>query len=155
KKYTDGQIADWMNTKKPIQQARAGRKPMDKEVVRDMLQNRTYTGRVSHADTQYSGSLGEGKKSSRHRKVWYEGLHQGFISDALYDLCQEARAELGVKHAAPSRLNTYIMVDRVYCARCAINKPSGLVDERYGKMRPSPHDTFDLSKARYRCLSKD
>jgi hypothetical protein len=115
-KYSDGEIAAWMNTKKPIQQLRAGRKPMDKEVVRDMLQNRTYTGRVSHSDTQYTGSLGEGKKSSRHRKVWYEGRHQGFIPDALYDQCQEVREHVGGRHASPSRIRTYVLADRVYCA---------------------------------------
>ncbi len=150
-KYSDGEIAAWMNTKKPIQQLRAGRKPMDKEVVRDMLQNRTYTGRVSHSDTQYAGSLGEGKKSSRHRKVWYEGRHVGFIADAVYDQCQEVRAQLGGRHASPSRIRTYVLADRVYCARCLINKPSGLVDERYGKMRGSADERYSVPKARFRC----
>ncbi len=128
---------------------------MDKEVVRDMLQNRTYTGRVCHADTQYSGSLGEGKKSNRHRKVWYEGKHPGFISDELFDAVQEVRGAVGGLHASPTRVNTYIMVNRVYCARCAINKPAGLTDERYGKMRPSADDRHSMPRARYRCLSKD
>lgn len=153
--YSDGDIANWMNKKKAVQRARIGRKPMDKEVVRDMLQNRTYTGRVCYADTQYSGSLGEGKKSTRHRKVWYEGRHQGFISDELFDACQVVRSEVGGLHASPSRMNTYIMVNRVYCARCAINKPAGLTDDRYGKMRPSADDRHSMPRARYRCLSKD
>ncbi len=154
-KYTDGEIAAWMNKQKPIRQARVGRKPMDKETVRDMLQNRTYTGQVSHADTQYSGSLGEGKKSSRHRKVWYEGCHQGFVSDELFETCRATREEVGGRHASPSRVHTYVMSDRVYCARCAINKPTGLVDERYGKMRPSADERYSVPKARYRCLCID
>jgi hypothetical protein len=44
------------------------------------------------------------------------------------------------------------MLNRVYCARCALNKPSGLTDERYGKMRPSADDRYTVHTARYRCL---
>ena len=58
-------------------------------MVRDLLQNRVYTGRVPYCETLYSGSLGEGKRSSRNRKQWFEGKHEGFISDTLFDECQE------------------------------------------------------------------
>jgi DNA invertase Pin-like site-specific DNA recombinase len=153
--FSDGEIAAWLNKQRIIKVLRAGKKPFDKEFVRDMLQNRTYTGRVSHSDTQYRGSLGDGKKSSRHRKTWYEGRHQGFISDELYDLCQEVRAAVGGRHASPSRLRTYLLSDRVYCVRCTINKPSGLVDERYGKMRPSADERYSTPKGRYRCMCVD
>jgi hypothetical protein len=107
---------------------------MDKAIVRDIRQNRTYTRQVCHADTQYSGALGQGKKSNRHRKVWFEGSHEGIISDELFSACQELGATSGGKHAVPSRLNIYIMIDRVYCVRCAINRLSGLIDERYGSI---------------------
>jgi hypothetical protein len=39
----------------------------------------------------------------------------------------------------------------VSIARCLINKPSGLVDERYGKMRGSADERYSVPKARFRC----
>ena len=66
--YSDADIAAWMNEQPVIQRLRAGKQPINKEMVRDMLQNRVYTGRVPYAETEYNGTLGEGKKSSRGRK---------------------------------------------------------------------------------------
>ena len=82
--FSDKQIADWMNQQPLIQALRAGRQPMNKEMVRDMLQNRVYTGRVPYAETLYNGTLGESKQSARGRKMWYDGKHQGFISQEEY-----------------------------------------------------------------------
>lgn len=92
-KYSDADIAKWMNQRPVIKKLREGRQPINKEMVRDMLQNRVYTGRVPHTDTIYNGSLGEKKASKRHRSEWFEGKHQGFISDELFEECQAARAE--------------------------------------------------------------
>ncbi len=86
---------------------------------------------------------------------WFQGRHQGFIPDELFDACQKVREQLNRQHASPTRVDTYIMADRVYCARCAINKPSGLVDEHYGKMRPSADIRYAVPTARYRCLCVD
>src|SRR5438552_2820786 len=121
-------------------------------MVRDMLQNRTYLGEVCHCDTQYSGSLGEGKKSSRKRKVWVPGSHQGFISQDLFDQCQKVRANMALTFKSESVMRTYLLHDRVYCAQCIANKPVGLVDDKYGRMRPSYIKTRDTSW--YRCLAR-
>ncbi len=150
--YSDQQIADWMNQQPIIQELRRGKQPINKEMVRDMLQNRTYTGRVSYAETLYNGTLGESKQSPRGRKIWYDGKHQGFISDELFDICQEVRSGLARRSTIPSQHRTYILHDRVFCAECIANKPSGLVDDNYGKMRPFWHT--DNEKAYYRCLAR-
>ncbi len=150
--FSDGDIADWMNRQRVIRELRAGQQPINKEMVRDMLQNRTYTGRVSYAETVYNGTLGEARKSARGRKIWYDGKHQGFISDELFDLCQEVRAGLAHASTVPSQHRTYILHDRVFCAECIAHKPHGLVDPYYGKMRPFWHT--DNEKAYYRCLSR-
>ena len=152
-KYSHLTIAEWMNEQKEIQKLRAGNKPIGKEMVRDMLQNRIYTGRVPYAETLYSGSLGQGKRSNRNRKKWFEGKHQGFISDELFDACQQVRIELTKKRHAPDVLRTYILHDRVYCARCVSAKPTGLVDGNYGKMRPGWDHRRE--QASYRCLARD
>ncbi len=151
--YSDLQIAQWMNQQRAIQQLREGKKPIGKEMVRDMLQNRIYTGRVPYAETFYSGSLGQGKKSNRNRKQWFEGKHEGFISDELFDKCQEVRQQLTKVRHSPSELRTYLLHDRVYCARCVGTKPTELVDANYGKMRPGWDHR--RNQAWYRCLARD
>ena len=152
-KYSDITIAEWMNQRKEIQVLREGKKPVGKETVRDMLQNKIYTGFVPYAETFYSGSLGQGKQSNRKRKTWFEGKHQGFISEELFEACQEVRHKLTKKRRSPDVLRTYIMHDRVYCARCASSKPKGLVDKNYGKMRPGWDRRRD--EGWYRCMARD
>ena len=93
--YSDADIADWLNARPLIQKLRTGRKPIDKEMIRDLLQNRIYTGRVRHTDTVYRGTLGQRRTSKRHRSDWFEGKHEGFIPDELFDACQTVRAGLG------------------------------------------------------------
>jgi hypothetical protein len=96
--------------------------------------------------------LGENKQSPRGRKIWYDGKHRGFITDELFDLCQEVRAGLARRSTIPSQHRTYILHDRVFCADCIAHKPHGLVDDNYGKMRPFWHT--DNEKAYYRCLAR-
>ncbi len=51
------------------------------------------------------------------------------------------------------KMRTFILHDRVFCAHCIAHKPANLVDDNYGKMRPSYHRAKDRSY--YRCLSKE
>jgi site-specific DNA recombinase len=151
--YSDGDIAVWMNDQRVIQDLRAGKQPMNKHTVRDILQNRVYTGRVSYSETLYNGTLGEGKKGTRGRKEWFEGKHQGFVSDEIFDECQLVREGM-VSHRMPTnRRRTYVLHDRVFCAECVANKPHGLQDDNYGKMRPFWHKTN--VKGYYRCLAQE
>jgi hypothetical protein len=108
---------------------------------------------VSHSDTLYNGTLGEGKKSSRHRKVWYEGKHQGFVSDELFEVCEMVREGM-VSHRMPTnRRRTYVLHDRTFCARCLVAMPHGLQDDNYGKMRPYWDNRRETGY--YRCLCKE
>lgn len=150
--YSDTTLADWMNQRPVIKKLRAGQQPISKDMVRDMLQNRLYTGRVCYAETHYSGSFGQGKQSNRGRKQWFEGKHQGFVSDELFERCQEVRQTMSRTFKAPETIRTYILHDRVYCLRCMSSKPEGLVDDNFGKMRPS----YDHRRQRawYRCQAR-
>ena len=152
-KYSDIMIAEWMNQRKEIQKIREGKQPIGKDTVREILQNKVYTGYVPYAETFYNGSLGQGKKSSRKRKTWFEGKHQGFISDELFETCQESRKALVKTRQSIGIVRPYILHDRVYCARCVSSKPNGLVDANYGKMRPR----WDHRRngGSYRCLARD
>lgn len=150
--YSDADIAAWMNRQPEVRKIRSGRKPVDKEFTRWMLQNRIYTGRVSHSDTQYNGGLGQSRKSSRKRKEWFEGKHQAFVPDALFERCQEVRAGMMKLSHKPSTVRTYLLNDRVYCAHCAAIKPIGLSDDNYGKMLAYWHTSNE--RAYYRCTCK-
>ena len=151
--YSDAQIAEWMNERPIIKKLREGKQPIGKEMVRDMLQNRVYTGYVAYAETHYSGSLGQGKRSSRNRKQWFKGKHQGFITEDLFNICQEVRKDSARVFHAPAQIRTYILHDRVYCARCVAMKPAKLVDNNYGKMRPAWDHRRD--RGHYRCIARD
>ena len=151
--YSDRDIAEWLNQRTIIKKLREGHKPIGKEMVRDMLKNRAYTGRVQYCETIYTAGFGQGKRATRNRKDWFEGKHEGFISDELYDLCQAAR-EQRIKHRkSSSQMRTYILHDRVYCARCVAITPAGLVDDKYGKMRPYYQKQDDIEY--YRCMARD
>ncbi len=52
-----------------------------------------------------------------------------------------------------SVMRTYVLHDRVYCAHCVSNMPSGLVDENFGKMRPYWDKRREYGY--YRCLCKE
>lgn len=150
--YSDRDIADWMNQQPAIQELRQGRKPIDKEFVRDMLQNRVYTGRIGHSDTRYNEPFNKGKQSTRHREEWFEGKHEGFISDELFEKCLDIRRSSWRK-GADVHFRTYLLNDRVFCMRCLMTKPHDLIDENYGKMRVGwiAHN----QKAYYRCMAWD
>jgi len=148
--YSDQQIAVWLNARPYMQRLRLGRLPYNKEMVRDMLQNRIYTGRVRHTDTVYKGSLGERRTSKRNRSEWFEGQHDGFVPDDLFDACQDIRAGLIRHKNSPDTERVYILHDRVYCARCIARKPLDLIDDNYGRMRAKWHN--QRGYAHYRCM---
>jgi len=148
-RLSDGDLATFINRTPLGQRLRLNEKPFDKESVRVILQNRVYVGQVSHSDTQYSRGLGQGRKSNRHRKEWFEGKHQALISVPLFDECQQVRQEAASHHKRPQVMRTYIAQNKVYCARCTANRPQGLNDERYGKMGAYFHT--ENGYALYRC----
>ncbi len=153
--HSDRTIADWLNAQPAVKRYCEGRKrPIGKEMVRDMLQNRTYTGRVSYAETIYnSASLGQKKKSRRGRMEWFEGRHDAIISDALYDACQVVREGLRRTFTHPEEMRTYILPDRVFCAHCITRGDGNLADPNYGKMRIQWQAAKDA--AIYRCIARD
>lgn len=151
-KYSDADVAWWLNQQPIIQKLRYGLPPVSKEAVRDILQNRIYTGRVPYAETVYSGSLGERKQSNRKRKQWFEGKHQGFISDELFDRCQQVRQSFQIGQRAPATLRTYLLKGRVFCVHCLSSKPRMLVDPNFGKM--GAVWLSRSNKAYYRCRAK-
>ncbi len=57
-----------------------------------------------------------------------------------------------VRHAV-GKVNTYVLGDRVFCARCAVRKPADTADEGYGRMRPGHQVRGDYFF--YRCMAHE
>lgn len=152
-KYSDGEIATWMNERPIIKLLRHNQQPLNKETVRDMLQNRVYIGEVPHTETIYRGTLGQRRASRRKRSQWFTGKHMPIISKELFDECQAVRAGAMRPRNSPSAKRIYILHDRVFCAECISRKPPTLVDDKYGLMRPKFHN--QRGYAHFHCLSQD
>lgn len=150
---SDSTIGQWMMRQPAIQILRAGKKPIGKETVRDMLQNRLYVGEVRYIETEYKGSLGQGRKAWRNRQTWFPGQHEAIVPLELFEKCQEVRKGLARHNRKPEIMRTYILHDRVFCARCVSRKPTELEDANYGKMRPAWDTRYD--RGRYRCQARD
>lgn len=149
--YSDGEIANWLMSQPRIQYLRQNKRAIDKDFVREMLQNWHYTGRVCHADTQYGGTLGERKQSSRGKREWFEGKHERIVSDELMEQCQQIRKGFFQPKTAPNVVYTYLVGNIIWCARCLHHKPKLLDDDNYGKMG----GTRLKSGFYYRCRSTD
>jgi site-specific DNA recombinase len=151
--HSDHTIAQWLNERPYVAKLRAGQKPFSKESVRDILQNRHYTGRVCYAETLYRGTLGEGKRSNRKRKTWFDGLHTPIVDDELFEVCQEVRRQNTKVRRHPGVVHTYLLQDKVFCARCMGRKPLDIEDANYGKMRAGWLKRLDTGS--YRCQARD
>lgn len=151
--HSAASIAKWMNEQPAIQKAREGRIPLNKETVRDMLTNETYVGRVSYSETLYRGKLGEGKRSNRNRREWFEGKHEAIISDALFERCQQARGANTIERGPDKAERAYLLPDQVFCANCIGRGLPDVEDAKYGKMRARWLTREKTSY--YHCLSKE
>ena len=150
---SDTTIAQWFGQQPVIQELRAGKKPIGKGMVRDFLQNRLYVGDVRYAETLYQGALGEKRRPWRHTQKWFPGKHPAIVPLDLFEKCQQVRKDLA-RHMRPvEMLRTYVLHDRVYCARCISRKPTELEDNNYGKMRPAWDSRY--GRGRYRCQARE
>lgn len=50
-------------------------------------------------------------------------------------------------------MRTFVLHDRVYCARCIAGKPHGLNDDNYGRMRPYFQNQNGITY--YRCIAQE
>lgn len=136
--YSDGEIANWLMQQEAVQKLRKGMRPIDKDMVREMLQNRLYTGRVRYTDTVYRDDLTSIKRMrSRHRSEWFEGKHLPIVSDELFTKCENVRSVFAQQYQRLNKSTTrvFAMQNLLYCTRCLIAKPETIEDDIYGRMR--------------------
>lgn len=151
--YSDRTLAEWLNEQPIIQKRREGQKPVGKAMVRDLIRNRTYTGRVGYAETIYAGSLGQRRASPRKRREWFEGKHEAIVSDELFEACQQVRKKLAKVRKTKQQRRSYVLSGRVYCAQCLADHHEQMADPNYGKMRGAWHNRDGVGY--FRCVARD
>jgi hypothetical protein len=144
--YSDNDIARKLNTSG--YRTKAG-KLFSTEMVRDMLQNRTYLGFVKYQPYQRHA---DGRRSWAGKVEWFPGKHQALVPQGLFDRCQEIRHAKAVHHEYYPKHRVYLLRDLIYCAECVANMPADIEDEAYGKMRPH---TMHSDYRYYRCRARD
>ncbi len=146
-KYSDGDIADLLNqhgykTK--------NQRPFSKETVREMLQNRTYIGKVRYQ--QYKKGTIRKNRANIPDECWFDGQHEGLISEDLFERCLKSRRQRAVHLQSTPKYNPYLLRGLVFCYRCCANHDNEYSFPAYGKMRA--HTKAGQLRT-YRCRAKD
>lgn len=102
-------------------------KPFTTDMVREMLQNRTYIGQIRY---QRYHQHPDGSRDSSMPIEWFEGQHQSLVPIELFERCQEVRRQRSqYPRTTPSCL-VYPLAGLLYCRHCgkrlrAQKSPSG------------------------------
>ena len=128
-KYSDTDIARLLN--EAGYKSKTGRR-FSKETVRDMLQNRTYLGKIKY---QKYKRRADGSRSYEAPIEWFDGLHEAVIDEELFEKCQQVRAKRRSHRQATKKYNPYLLRGILYCHRCCSSPPKGKSFRQYGKMR--------------------
>ncbi|MCB8978652.1 MAG: recombinase family protein [Ardenticatenaceae bacterium] len=146
-KYSDNDVALLLNEKG--YRTKTGR-PFSKDTVRDMLQNQTYLGKVKYQKYQRRS---DGSRSYDAPVQWYDGQHEAFISEELFNRCMAVRAKRRSHRKATPKYNSYLLRNLVYCHHCCSNPPEGKLFRQYGKMRPQARQKN--TRRYYRCRARE
>lgn len=146
-KFSDANIAQLLNENG--YRSKTGR-PFSKETVRDILQNRTYLGKIKY---QKFKRRSDGSRSYENPIEWFEGQHQAVIEEEVFEQCQQARARRRAHRQATPKYNPYLLRNLIYCYRCCSNPPEGKTFRQYGKMRPNASGKG--KPCFYRCRVRD
>lgn len=145
--FSDTDIARLLN--EAGYKSKTGRR-FSKETVRDILQNRTYLGKIKY---QKYKRRSDGSRSYDAPVEWFEGEHEAIIDEKLFEVCQQVRAKRSSHHQATVKYNPYLLRNLVFCYRCCSNPPEGKTIRQYGKMRPQSRDRG--KNRHYRCRARE
>jgi len=146
-RHSDADIARLLNEKGYT--SITGRS-FSKDTVRDMLQNRTYLGKVKY---QKYSRRSNGKRDFSAPVQWFEGQHEAVILEELFERCQTVRAGRRKHRQATPKYNHYLLRNLVYCYRCCSVPPEGKMHKSYGKMRPQAQRQG--LRRYYRCRARE
>ncbi|MFC1961004.1 recombinase family protein, partial [Chloroflexota bacterium] len=116
--YATGQYSDTEVARKLNEhgfQSKTGRR-FSKETIRDLLQNRTYLGKVKYQEYQRNS---DGSRNYRAAVQWFEGLHDAILPEELFEQCQQVRQRKAVrKGIVSSQRHPYPLSGLIYCGEC-------------------------------------
>jgi len=119
------------------------------DTIRDLLRNRTYLGYVKYQPYKKNP---DGSRSYAGEIQWFDGKHDAVISEDLFNLCQDIRAERRSKRGKFSQdKKTYLLSDLVYCAECIEKASDDYAYQSLGKMRIEG----SKKKTYFRCRARD
>ncbi|MCP4416284.1 MAG: recombinase family protein [Chloroflexi bacterium] len=147
-KFSDNDIAKLLN--KAGYHSNTGR-PFSKETIRDILQNRTYLGKVRY---QKYKRRSNGTRSFEEPIEWFDGQHNAVISEELFERCQQVRAKRRSHHMATPKYQPYLLRTLIYCHNCLSNPPEDKTFRLFGMMRPQSQSKGSKYQY-YRCRSKE
>jgi len=146
-RHSDADIARLLNEKGYT--SITGRS-FSKDTVRDILQNRTYLGKIKY---QKYSRRSNGKRDFSAPVQWFEGQHEAVILEELFERCQKVRAGRRMHRQATPKYNHYLLRNLVYCYRCCSAPPEGKMHKSYGKMRPQAQRQG--LRRYYRCRARE
>ncbi len=134
-RHSDHQIAQILNAAGYV--TKQG-KPFTTDMVREMLQNRTYVGQVRYQPYRKSTN---GSRDSSTPTEWFKGQHEPLVSIDLFERCQKVRRQRRHYPRVSSECSVYPLSGLLYCQQCgkrlrAQKSPSG---KRY-YLCPNPVD---------------
>ena len=102
-------------------------KPFTTDMVREMLQNRTYIGLIRY---QPYRKQPDGSRDNSMPTEWFQGQHKPIIPIELFERCQEVRRQRRHYPRDASQCSVYPLSGLLYCAQCgkrlrAQKSPSG------------------------------
>ncbi len=95
----------------------------------------------------------DGSRSYEAPVEWYDGQHEAFIDEALFNRCMAVRAKRRSHCKATSKYNPYLLRNLIFCHRCLSNPPEGKLFPQYGKMRPQARK--NNIRRYYRCRARE
>jgi site-specific DNA recombinase len=145
-KFSDNDIAGLLN--EAGYKSKTGRR-FSKETVRDILQNRTYLGKIKY---QKYKRRSDGSRSYDAPIEWFDGQHEAVIDKDLFEKCQQIRRKRSSHRQATPKYNTYLLRNLAYCFRCSNRPIEGKKFPQFGKMRPN---RVSKGYKYYRCRARD
>jgi len=123
-RHSDHRIAQILNAAGYI--TKQG-KPFTTDMVREMLQNRTYIGYVRYQPYRKST---DGTRDPSTPMEWFKGQHEPLVPIELFEHCQEVRRQRRYYPRVSSEGSVYPLSGLLYCKQCgkrlrAQKSPSG------------------------------
>jgi hypothetical protein len=85
------------------------------EMIRDMLQSRTYLGEIRYKGYRKKAN---GSRDVSTETLWLKGKYEAFITEELYNQCQVAREKAARHHLPTPKVHVYPLSGILYCGEC-------------------------------------